>query len=115
MESKIKNIQGAGFKNGWHNFEIEMEDGTIAKKGFKTQEHGLYVCQEVTYSMNESYPNLFKSITAKGQKPKSQNNEMIELLACAKVIGSIYSGSGMSEDEIAEKTQALLNQLKTKL
>jgi len=71
--SKIKNIQGAGEKNGWLNFDIDLEDGTSGRKGFKTQPNHLSVGLEVEYEMNEQYPNLFKKLQTKGFVPKTYN------------------------------------------
>lgn len=73
--SKIKNIQGKGEKNGWLNFDIDLEDGTSGQKGFKQHPTWLTIGLEVEYEMNEKYPTLFKTLKSVGFRPDNKKDD----------------------------------------
>ena len=85
--SKITKIQGAGEKNGWLNYDIDLDDGTSGSKGFKTQPTYLSVGTEVEYELHPEYPNFFKTMKVKGYNgggKKSAGNNSSFALSYAK-------------------------------
>lgn len=70
--SKIKSVQSAGIKNGWHNYEISLEDGVTALKGFKETPTHLTEGREVQYEIHEKYNNVFSKIQVTGFNGKSE-------------------------------------------
>ncbi len=76
--SKIKNIQGLGEKNGWFNYEIELEDGTTARKGFKKHPEYLYIGLEVEYEISQERDWAYKTIRTVGFRPKTEEEYKLQ-------------------------------------
>ena len=131
-KSKITGIQGAGENKGYHNFEFEFEDGYTGKRGFKTQEHGFYIGQEVNYEQHKDYDTLLSKLEGVGKAassaPTSNTTQFkadpdkqasIELQVCLKEAINYHNANGFKPavdsvdnlQEIVDTTKFLYGEL----
>lgn len=112
MKSKIKSVQGNGTKNGWLNYEIELEDSTTAVRGFKEDPTSwLTPGKDVEYELNEKWDGAFSKLQIIGTnhstvqpssnqfKADPDKQRSIERQAALKNSIEYHVAIGFSEDE----------------
>ena len=112
--NEVKEWGDGDRKTFYHNLTLDNGDKINLGKKARLQV-GTELNYEITDTTGQHEFSKAKSVNPeyKGNRG-GKNDELIGLFACTKVIATIHAGSGMSEDQIAERAEALLNQLKAK-